>query len=84
MSYTPAAQVSWLEPKANPLLGFGTLAAREMYDGHAAVSNALVRKYMVIIGGSHGAGIYGMRARAYGPMQPCMWPKSRISVMGAD
>jgi propionyl-CoA carboxylase len=36
----------------------------------------------VIIGGSYGAGNYGMCGRAYGPRQLWMWPNARISVMG--
>ncbi len=47
-----------------------------------AVSNATVPKFTVIIGGSHGAGNYGMCGRAFGPRQLWMWPNARISVMG--
>ncbi len=50
----------------------------------AAVSNAAVPKFTVIIGGSFGAGNYGMCGRAYGPRQLWMWPNSRISVMGGE
>ncbi|MHC5108300.1 MAG: carboxyl transferase domain-containing protein [Planctomycetota bacterium] len=50
----------------------------------AAVSNAAVPKFTVIIGGSYGAGNYGMCGRAYGPRQLWMWPNARISVMGGD
>lgn len=50
----------------------------------AAVSNAGVPKFTVIIGGSYGAGNYGMCGRAYGPRQLWMWPNARISVMGGD
>lgn len=49
-----------------------------------AVSNAAVPKFTVIIGGSYGAGNYGMCGRAYGPRQLWMWPNSRISVMGGE
>lgn len=49
-----------------------------------AVSNARVPKFTVIIGGSYGAGNYGMCGRAYGPRQLWMWPNSRISVMGGE
>src|SRR5437016_3685050 len=44
-----------------------------------AVANAAVPKFTVIIGGSHGAGNYGMCGRAYGPRQLWMWPKDRKS-----
>ena len=47
-----------------------------------AVSTTSVPKFTVIIGGSFGAGNYGMAGRAYGPRQLWMWPNARISVMG--
>jgi 3-methylcrotonyl-CoA carboxylase beta subunit/propionyl-CoA carboxylase len=47
-----------------------------------AVANARVPKFTVIVGGSFGAGNYGMCGRAYGPRQLWMWPNARISVMG--
>jgi len=50
----------------------------------AAVANACVPKFTVIIGGSFGAGNYGMCGRAYGPRQLWMWPNARISVMGGE
>jgi acetyl-CoA carboxylase carboxyltransferase component len=50
----------------------------------AAVSNAAVPKFTVIIGGSFGAGNYGMCGRAYQPRQLWMWPNARISVMGGE
>lgn len=49
-----------------------------------AVANANVPKFTVIIGGSFGAGNYGMCGRAYGARQLWMWPNSRISVMGGE
>src|SRR5207253_4183652 len=49
-----------------------------------AVSCAVVPKFTVIIGGSFGAGNYGMNGRAYQPRQLWMWPNARISVMGGD
>jgi len=49
-----------------------------------AVSNASVPKFTVIIGGSYGAGNYGMCGRAFGPRQLWMWPNARISVMGGE
>jgi acetyl-CoA carboxylase carboxyltransferase component len=47
-----------------------------------AVACAAVPKFTVVIGGSFGAGNYGMCGRAYGPRQLWMWPNARISVMG--
>ena len=47
-----------------------------------AVSCVPVPKFTVIIGGSHGAGNYGMCGRAYDPRLLFMWPNARISVMG--
>jgi acetyl-CoA carboxylase carboxyltransferase component len=47
-----------------------------------AVANAAVPKFTVIVGGSFGAGNYGMCGRAYGPRFLWMWPNARISVMG--
>ncbi len=49
-----------------------------------AVSNASVPKFTVIIGGSYGAGNYGMCGRAFQPRQLWMWPNARISVMGGE
>ncbi len=49
-----------------------------------AVANANVPKFTVIIGGSFGAGNYGMCGRAYGPRLLWMWPNARISVMGGE
>jgi 3-methylcrotonyl-CoA carboxylase beta subunit len=49
-----------------------------------AVANAGVPKLTVIIGGSFGAGNYGMCGRAYNPRFLWMWPNSRISVMGGE
>jgi acetyl-CoA carboxylase carboxyltransferase component len=49
-----------------------------------AVSNAPVPKYTIIIGGSFGAGNYGMCGRGYHPRFLWMWPNSRISVMGGE
>jgi 3-methylcrotonyl-CoA carboxylase beta subunit len=43
-----------------------------------------VPKFTVIIGGSFGAGNYGMAGRAYSPRQLWMWPNARISVMGGS
>jgi 3-methylcrotonyl-CoA carboxylase beta subunit len=49
-----------------------------------AVACAQVPKLTVIIGGSFGAGNYGMCGRAYGPRFLWMWPNARISVMGGE
>ncbi len=49
-----------------------------------AVSNASVPKLTVIVGGSYGAGNYGMCGRAYDPAFLWMWPNARISVMGGE
>jgi 3-methylcrotonyl-CoA carboxylase beta subunit len=50
----------------------------------AAVSVARVPKLTVIVGGSFGAGNYGMCGRPYFPRFLWMWPNARISVMGGD
>src|SRR5258708_3788685 len=47
-----------------------------------AVANAPVPRFTVIIGGSFGAGNYGMSGPAYSPRQLWIWPNARISVMG--
>jgi 3-methylcrotonyl-CoA carboxylase beta subunit len=49
-----------------------------------AVATTNVPKFTVIIGGSYGAGNYGMCGRAYGPRLLFMWPNARISVMGGE
>jgi len=49
-----------------------------------AVATAAVPKFTIIIGGSFGAGNYGMCGRAYSPRFLWMWPNARISVMGGD
>src|SRR5947207_5384554 len=49
-----------------------------------AVACAEVPKFTVVIGGSFGAGNYGMCGRAYDPRQLWMWPNARISVMGGE
>jgi acetyl-CoA carboxylase carboxyltransferase component len=49
-----------------------------------AVACAEVPKFTVVIGGSFGAGNYGMGGRAYSPRQLWMWPNARISVMGGQ
>jgi 3-methylcrotonyl-CoA carboxylase beta subunit/propionyl-CoA carboxylase len=49
-----------------------------------AVANSGVPKFTVVIGGSFGAGNYGMCGRAYDPRLLWMWPNARISVMGGE
>ena len=49
-----------------------------------AVANAQVPKITLIVGGSFGAGNYGMCGRAYGPRFLFTWPNARISVMGGE
>jgi 3-methylcrotonyl-CoA carboxylase beta subunit len=49
-----------------------------------AVATARVPKFTMILGGSFGAGNYGMCGRAYGPRFLWMWPNARISVMGGE
>ena len=49
-----------------------------------AVATAAVPKFTIIIGGSFGAGNYGMCGRAYSPRMLWMWPNARISVMGGE
>ena len=50
----------------------------------AAVANATVAKYTVLIGGSYGAGNYGMCGRGFNPRFLFSWPNSRISTMAAE
>jgi 3-methylcrotonyl-CoA carboxylase beta subunit/propionyl-CoA carboxylase len=49
-----------------------------------AVANSAVPKFTVVLGGSFGAGNYGMCGRAYDPRLLWMWPNARISVMGGE
>jgi len=49
-----------------------------------AVANADVPKFTIIVGGSYGAGNYGMCGRAYSPRFLWMWPNSKICVMGGE
>jgi 3-methylcrotonyl-CoA carboxylase beta subunit len=49
-----------------------------------AVANSTVPQFTIIVGGSYGAGNYGMCGRAYDPRLLFTWPNSRIAVMGAD
>lgn len=49
-----------------------------------AVASTSVPKFTVIIGGSYGAGNYGMCGRAYSPRFLWMWPKAKIAVMGGE
>jgi 3-methylcrotonyl-CoA carboxylase beta subunit len=49
-----------------------------------AVATASVPKYTIVIGGSYGAGNYGMCGRAFSPRFLWMWPNARIAVMGGE
>ena len=49
-----------------------------------AVTSSVVPKFTVVIGGSYGAGNYGMCGRAYDPRFLWAWPNARISVMGGE
>jgi 3-methylcrotonyl-CoA carboxylase beta subunit len=49
-----------------------------------AVASSVVPKFTVVIGGSYGAGNYGMCGRAYDPRFMWMWPNAKISVMGGE
>jgi 3-methylcrotonyl-CoA carboxylase beta subunit len=49
-----------------------------------AVATAAVPKFTVVVGGSYGAGNYGMCGRAYSPRFMWMWPNAKIAVMGGD
>src|SRR3546814_265313 len=49
-----------------------------------AVATAKVPKITLVVGGSYGAGNYGMCGRAYSPNYMFMWPNSRIAVMGGE
>jgi 3-methylcrotonyl-CoA carboxylase beta subunit len=49
-----------------------------------AVATAKVPKFTIVVGGSYGAGNYGMCGRAYSPRFMFMWPNARISVMGGE
>jgi 3-methylcrotonyl-CoA carboxylase beta subunit len=50
----------------------------------AAVANANVPKITIVVGGSYGAGNYGMCGRAFGPRFLFLWPNARTSVMGGE
>jgi 3-methylcrotonyl-CoA carboxylase beta subunit len=49
-----------------------------------AVANSVVPKFTIVVGGSFGAGNYGMCGRAYDPRFLWMWPNARVSVMGGE
>ena len=57
---------------------------REAVEAANAVANAAVPKLTLIVGGSFGAGNYGMCGRAFEPRFLWMWPNARISVMGGE
>jgi 3-methylcrotonyl-CoA carboxylase beta subunit len=58
--------------------------ARDVAKLVTAVACSVVPKFTVVIGGSFGAGNYGMCGRAYDPRFLWMWPNARISVMGGE
>ena len=60
------------------------IAKRRRQDGDRRRRRRTVPKFTVIIGGSFGAGNYGMCGRAYSPRFLWMWPNARISVMGGE
>merc|ERR1712045_221298 len=62
----------------------GVLFAESAMKGTHFVELCCQRKIPLIIGGSYGAGNYGMCGRAYGPRFLYMWPNARISVMGGE
>lgn len=67
----------------------GTKAEREGAIKHGskmiqAVANARVAKFTVIVGGSYGAGNYGMCGRGFSPRFVFAWPSARVAVMGGD
>ncbi|KND89856.1 putative methylcrotonoyl-CoA carboxylase beta chain, mitochondrial [Tolypocladium ophioglossoides CBS 100239] len=67
----------------------GTASERDGIAKHGAklvtaVACADVPKFTVVVGGSYGAGNYGMCGRAYGPRFLWMWPNARIGVMGGE
>jgi 3-methylcrotonyl-CoA carboxylase beta subunit len=69
------------------MVGRGAEAGGIAKDGAklvTAVATARVPKFTVIVGGSYGAGNYGMCGRAYSPRFLFMWPNARISVMGGE
>ena len=49
-----------------------------------AVANARVPKFTIVIGGSYGAGNYGMCGRGFSPRFIFAWPSARTAVMGGD
>jgi 3-methylcrotonyl-CoA carboxylase beta subunit len=77
----------FFENKSGFMVGRAAEAGGIARDGAkmvAAVACARVPKLTVIVGGSHGAGNYGMCGRAYDPRFLWMWPNARISVMGGE
>jgi acetyl-CoA carboxylase carboxyltransferase component len=60
--------------------GIATDGAKRVH----AVANSVVPKFTVVVGGSFGAGNYGMCGRAFDPRLLWMWPNARVSVMGGE
>ena len=83
----PAAHPARLPPEHHRLHGRARVRGRRHREGRRQAGDRgdarrTCPKFTVIIGGSFGAGNYGMAGRAYGPRQLWMWPNARISVMG--
>ena len=88
-SSATCAACRWSSCRTSPASSSGasTSAAGIAKDGAKmvhAVANSVVPKFTVVIGGSFGAGNYGMCGRAYEPRLLWMWPNARISVMGGE
>merc|ERR1711936_967127 len=77
-SFCKTSPASWWERRRR------REASQNMEQSVTAVACAQVPKLTLIVGGSYGAGNYGMCGRAYDPRFLFMWPNSRISVMGGE
>ena len=85
----PAARSRWCSCRTSPASWSASKYENEGIARHGAkmvtaVACAAVPKFTVIVGGSFGAGNYGMCGRAYSPRFLWMWPNARISVMGGE
>ncbi len=67
-----------------PLLFLQNITGYMVGKKYESGGTAAVPKFTVIVGGSFGAGNYGMCGRAYGPRMLWMWPNARISIMGGE
>lgn len=77
-SYCDACSIGFMVGSKSEAEGIAKAGAKMVM----AVACAKVPKLTVVIGGSFGAGNYGMCGRAYSPRFMWMWPNARISVMG--